>query len=53
MKEYMGHLVDNQNILIHGIIEKRTFINYNVYYLIVFKNLKMLRIKVTEPGKTR
>lgn len=47
LKEYKNILINKSNILIHGIIEKRTFINYNLYYLIVFKNLKMLRIKVS------
>lgn len=53
MNEYLKLLDNNPNILIQGVVEKRTFINYNVYYLIVFNNLKMLRIKVMEPGKTR
>ena len=49
LEKHLSFLKDNENVLFHGLVEKRTFINYNFYYLAIFKDLTMIRIKSEEP----
>lgn len=38
-----------KKVLIHGLLEKKTFLNYSYYYMIVFDDLSIERIKSEEP----
>ena len=53
LEQHLSFLKNNQNVLVHGLVEKRTFINYNFYYLAIFKDLSMIRIKSEQPEKKR
>ncbi len=46
-------LSDSKDILIHGILEKKTFITYSYYYFIVHRDLKIIRIKQEDEEKRR
>lgn len=54
MISQMGSVTQTERkILIHGLVEKKTFIKYSFYYLIVYDDLSIERTKSEEPEKKK